>query len=535
MSDSPTTSRSLTEIGHLFLSSVRERQTNGVPMPRRQPPERISLSVPTPPQLDVAIEIHPTPPEPFNMTAMIDATPLAGEKSFTFPPVTAVLGAHLNGTQSDHVKKYARHLASGGARVGLIEVDSTEFRLTCFDRLPEGEDVVVDSLPHTGSTMDAKAIINALEELNWDLDQWLVILPNLKAIGARELLGAIGHWVLLSTCDHEGVVSCYRTLKVVQDSQRPRLSLAVVDAQNDREAEKVYRKLQSVCGQFLNWPLDSESRVVSAGQISEHVILENRLPNPADPNTVPPQWQAVADFLARAKAQTTEAAFEAFVKAETEEPSNHEADLEASDTDSLEIHATRSANHSNEFEPEASEPMPSAMKNSQSTESIPFPTAQPGLRWSGNDTAETHDSVPEVIDLPDAHIPGSSILPAILRSEATQLIECPVTPPMCPEARLAVTRDRRIVLLAAARQGLSDLRSIARAYNWLVENYKLICMAMPQMSIDPTAQPCLRLFIDHADLAAEILQPMLQSTTVTVHAYRRLRWGTKTGLLLDAA
>ena len=172
----------------------------------------------------------------------------------------------------------------------------------------------------------------------------------------------------------------------------------------------------------------------------------------------------------------------------------------------------------------------------QSTvESMPFPREQPTLRWAGSDTAEMPDSITEVIELPESHLAGSSVLPAILRSESARLIECPVTPPMCPEARLAVTRDRRIVLLAAARQGLGDLRSIARAYNWLVENYKLNCMAMPQMSIDPIAKPCLRLFIDHADITAEILQPMLQSSTVTVQAYRRLRWGSKNALLLDAA
>ena len=81
MSDAPHTSRSLTEIGHLFLSSVRERQTNGAALPRRQPPERMSLSVPTPPQLDIAIEVAPVVPPPMDVTEMIDATPLAGEES----------------------------------------------------------------------------------------------------------------------------------------------------------------------------------------------------------------------------------------------------------------------------------------------------------------------------------------------------------------------------------------------------------------------------------------------------------------------
>jgi hypothetical protein len=36
-------------------------------------------------------------------------------------------------------------------------------------------------------------------------------------------------------------------------------------------------------------------------------------------------------------------------------------------------------------------------------------------------------------------------------------------------------------------------------------------------------------------MTAEILQPMLQASNVTVQAYRKLRWGGKTGLLLEAA
>jgi hypothetical protein len=106
---------------------------------------------------------------------------------------------------------------------------------------------------------------------------------------------------------------------------------------------------------------------------------------------------------------------------------------------------------------------------------------------------------------------------------------------MCPSARLAVTRDRGLVILAVARKGLTELRSIAQAYRWLVENRALIGMAVPQLSIDGLRHPRLRLLVDHADLTAEALAPMLESATVSVQAYRKLRWGGKTGLLLEAA
>ena len=41
MSDSIPPKRSLSEISHLFLSSVRDKQTNGSPRPMRVPPNKI--------------------------------------------------------------------------------------------------------------------------------------------------------------------------------------------------------------------------------------------------------------------------------------------------------------------------------------------------------------------------------------------------------------------------------------------------------------------------------------------------------------
>jgi hypothetical protein len=123
---------------------------------------------------------------------------------------------------------------------------------------------------------------------------------------------------------------------------------------------------------------------------------------------------------------------------------------------------------------------------------------------------------------------------AVLRG-GHEMIECPIKPPMCPDASLAVSRDHRLVLLAVARQGLSDLQQIGRAYQWLIENRALIGMAVPQYANDAHQSPGLHLRVDHADLSEPILQPLLQTASVTVHAYRKLRWGGKTGLLLEAA
>ena len=38
----------------------------------------------------------------------------------------------------DRAKEYARHLASTGLCVGLIEIDASEFRVMCFDSQARG-------------------------------------------------------------------------------------------------------------------------------------------------------------------------------------------------------------------------------------------------------------------------------------------------------------------------------------------------------------------------------------------------------------
>ena len=100
---------------------------------------------------------------------------------------------------------------------------------------------------------------------------------------------------------------------------------------------------------------------------------------------------------------------------------------------------------------------------------------------------------------------------------------------MCGEVRLAVSRDRGIVLFAVAREGLGELRSIGHALRWVSENRTLLGMALPQFAIDTNQSPRLRLLVDQSDLSADLLQPVLQSEHVTVQSYRKLRWGGTDG------
>src|SRR3954451_11887202 len=119
----------------------------------------------------------------------------------------------------------------------------------------------------------------------------------------------------------------------------------------------------------------------------------------------------------------------------------------------------------------------------------------------------------DVIDLP-GEIGENSIVEAILKHCSGELVECPIAPPMCPRARLAVSRDHRVVMLAVAREGLGDLNSIGLAYRWLKENQNLIGMAVPQLSIDTQQPPHLSLLVNQADSTAQTLQPMLQGAHV---------------------
>src|SRR5258706_16245460 len=157
MPDQPKKPHSISEISHLFLSTVREKQTGSAPRPVRVPPQarenngqravasgqsnnsaNSELSMTNPPSsLPTA---HCPPP-----TSSIDLTPeeyaqvagqsdpaervAAGEGTAPIPPVTAVIAQHLNGRAPERVRDYARHLAANGERIGLLEVEAGEMRL----------------------------------------------------------------------------------------------------------------------------------------------------------------------------------------------------------------------------------------------------------------------------------------------------------------------------------------------------------------------------------------------------------------------
>lgn len=527
MSDLPPKKPSLSEISHLFLSSIRDRQLpDGSPRPHRKPPTDVSIDL-TPEEFARVYGGAADAAAPNDDGAGDAATPPPAppEVQRRPVPVSALVSAHLNGKQFDRVKEYARHLADRVGRIGLIELDASELRLMCFE--PAGQNGPGDADAHAPECVEPRQMIEALEELNWDVEHWLLLLPNPRTPEAKSLLREVDHWVLLSTCDHDGVVSSYRMLKGLADNHRPLLTLALLDGEGEAEVTRVFQKLSSVCQQFLDWPLDFESAVRPCPDVGEHLVLFYRPNRDKAQLATASQWTVVTDFLAAGKAAHDAAARAQLAAA-------------AAAHDEPVVRVAQPQTVAQEIPMVASPVAPIPQTAPSTTEQVapaPAPAAKHAASFAMPQAApvSTATDFDDVIDLPGADVSGRSILEAVLKKSASDLIECPVRPPMCLEARLAVSRDRALVLLAVANQGLHELQFIGQAYRWLKENRQLIGMALPQFNIDPTQLPGLRLLVDRADLTADILQPMLQSDHITVQAYRKLRWGERRGVFLEAA
>ena len=622
-SDETPRKRPLSEISHLFLSSIRDRPMGEFPVgrpqrtpPGQQPPPRGQATPPATPAAGAnaprAAKLPPIPNDQDDQGEVIDGpgpdmdadldidlTPeefaqVLGEPDVQSiptaparPPVSAVIAAHLNGKQTDRVKDYARHLAGQFGRIGLIELDGSEFRLSCFEPgAPAGAEAPA---PTAYESYDARQMTEALEEMSFDVDRWLLLMPNVRSAEARALLREVDQWALLSTCDHDGVVSSYRMLKGLAEARRHgttadlpplRVTLALLDGAGEAEMARVVRKLSGVCQQFLDLSMEAESPVRRSYRIAENLVMCSRPTRDKAQMANPPQWAVVARFLAKQKAGAGRTARETEVLDHEAEP---DRDFVASDKTSARPRADAQSPRNGtarRIEPGASaDPRPQAEDRIVADVIVPIdrpaeqppapaaaapapepaatlklvpaeppaplpistpvampvmPAPAPAPQWAPTEqpAAQIMD---EVLELPGPEATPAAILAAVLRQNAGSFAECPVRAPMCADAVLAVGRDQGVLLLAVARRGLAELRSISEAYQWLQQNLALIGMAVPQFALDPRRTPRLRLLVDQADVSADNLRPILQNANVTLQAYRKVRWGGRTGLLLEAA
>jgi hypothetical protein len=538
----------LREISHLFLSTVRDLQTGGARRPTRIPPggqRRPDASIDLTPEefaqmcggggaskLDDLLSAPDDPSSPTVADAggNNDITGLPGLRQV---PVTAVLAAHLNGSQFERVKQYARHLAARVGRVGLIELDAGQFRLLSFEPTvpatdPSHHDEAIDpallgeAMLHS-EAYDLSHVAEAINEMHEDVAHWLLLLPSPRTPEARAVLRQIDHWVMLSTCDHDGVVGCYRTIKSLADLFRhtanrastgadsdlpgvPTLSLATF-ADDDSEAQHVYQKIGSVCSQFLHWPIACDARVLQTADVAEHLIMSVHPTHDKAQLASSTQWEIVSSFLVSVQPPLIPTR-----DVNTPTTTDGAPDTACGEASALGIAQPQETIHSIEQE--------------QTTD--PFKMV-PAMNI-------TNDLTDDVVDLgADGDDSAGALLSSICRHEAGALVECPIRPPMCPDARLAVDRNHGLILLACARRGLGELKLVGKAYAWLIENRALVAMALPQLGVDAHPLPRLRLIVDQADLSAESLQTLVQSGSVTVQSYRKLRWGGRTGVLLQAA
>ncbi len=70
---------------------------------------------------------------------------------------------------------------------------------------------------------------------------------------------------------------------------------------------------------------------------------------------------------------------------------------------------------------------------------------------------------------------------------------------------------------------------------WATENRRLLRMALAQYRLDESADVSLHLLVSRADANADALRPLLSTGRVSVQTYRRLTWGGRSGVLLEAA
>lgn len=497
MHDQPKNPRSLSDISHLFLSSVRERQTGTSARPQRTPPPKS----------------EPRETRESDLTAqefqhVLKEDHESKAEASSVPPVRAIIASHLGSRQFDAVRGYARSLASSGRRIGLIWIDVSEFAILTYEPDERIHDQHEQS---TNECFDARVMREAIAELNCDLECWILAVANPRVAEGRALLKDVPRWVLLSGKDHDAVVACYRTLKGLADLHRPRLSIAALDTTDSAESEQVFSKMASTCMQFLNWPLEAEPPVEDAPHVAECTVMHCSVQGDKAQLATAGHWQVVTEMLAQAQDADED---------ESAEPLTPEKVIKPSEMFTGETAAPKPRQPTDEEL--AAQARIRRLVSVPRIQPMPMIPAMPRPQGAA-----------EVIELPDEQ--GASLLDAVMRHFMTEIIECPVRPPMCPSVRLAISRDRQLMLIAAAGHGLRELRDIGLAYRWLMENRALVAMALPQLAVDAKQMPHLRLLVNQADLNADVLQPIFQVNTVTICSYRKVRWGERNGLLLEAA
>lgn len=475
--------RRLSEISHLFLSDVRAKTTGNAPRPVRHPPGSFKP--------DVSIDL--TPEEFAESLAAKDSEEVTARKvssnrdssqsASMFKPVRLVIGHHLGELMADRIRDLAGMLTTGGKRVGLIYADAAQVQVSCIEYHPDAPEISQDI---SQDVLDPQKLREIIVELDRDVDSWMIALPDPRHEDSIRLMRQIQDWTLISGVDHDTVVASYRTIKGMIEHANPSLSIAIFGAVDSHELEKTFKKLSGVCDQFLHLKSSLWGAIEPAEHLVEHVVWSATAAYSKSQLASASQWKVLSDFVGNAS------------------------------------------------RPSDVEPASAPLTGNQPQISMKIASPQMETVSSSSPSKPAKGTGDDIIDLSACDESVSAILSTIIR-QTNELIESPIKPPHLSEALLTVSRDHCLTLVAWAYPGLTNLRKIAQAYQWMNENRLLISMALPQFSINNQLAPRLNLFIDHTDASGAVLQPLMERSCVCIQAYRKLKWSGRTGLLLEAA
>lgn len=472
----------LRDISHLFLSSVRDRQTAGAPRPQRISPQQ---------RAEQSIELSAE--EMVEVTTAAGADVGAAERQAFPPQIICVLAGHLGVSAHEKARDYAAAWCRSpdSPRVGLIELDASELCVRVLEYDPRGVTCgVLGSQP--GNPFPELELDRVLDELAREARRWIVVpRGSPRSPECRGILQSAASLVLLTTSDPSGTVAAYRVLKGLADAFNrearalPTISLAPTDAAIDPSgAQAAYLKIATVASKFLGCQVQRDP-VPAIVPVSERVVLHQRGTQRRAEQAG--YGQLIADWVAR------HAGLAATVDA------GEAAMAEPPFAGSAEMAALTKPDH-------------------------PFGESPSGLDE-------------QVIDLPPS-VGGDearAIIAAVLATPQAGWVACPISPPTDRSTCVAVSRDRCLTLLAVAGEDMSRIASAARTYQWLCQNRELVAMAMPQMNIDALAMPRLVLLVDQSETVSDQLRSIVAGGNVTVLGYRKVRWSGKSGLLLQAA
>jgi hypothetical protein len=486
--------RAISAISHLFLSSPEATEDANVA-------DEVAA---------LAEELHLDP-------AVLYDGPAGGEEEVgPLPalgrPVRAVIGAGMNGSFFTRGREYAAHLVAGGGRVGLVQIDADEIRLHLVEHDADPATLPPERpRPTEGDLNDARRcrrITEALSELDYDVDRWLVLLPDPRHPEAKRLLAELRECVVLATADHDGVVAGYRTVKGLCEEVSPsEVAVALVDATDDGAARRVHHKLAEVCRQFLNVTLEDGGRVRAASTVAEHNVLwfRARSTGLADDAAVPsaaPQWGLLGKFLADGRA--AEAAANAAEGAIGRERQRQ---------DVLPDRPVPTEAMEPEIQEDSTMPFKPVMR--EIAPPAPTPVAD-----AGDDDLVTLASGSPA-DVARGYLQRQGLEPLA------------ITPPQLPEAVIAVSGGvLQLVAVTGSEPHKLDACEAARV--WLGQSAAVIALALPAANINVEATPRLTLLIRDGESSAPAVRHAAAQVGVSVVPHRTLKWSGRVGLLLAA-